>query len=215
MYTKADIKRACKLYAVTDDAWLDGRTLADCVSAAIKGGATFVQLRNKKATTQELIDQAQELLPLCCSAGVPFVIDDNIEAARSADVDGVHVGQADTSCERARAVLGENAIIGVSAQTLSQARAAEAAGADYLGVGALIATPTKPDATVLSPDTLREICDAVNIPVVAIGGLNLSTMSCLKDTHVAGVAVVSAIFAAQDIESETRKLLNCISEIVG
>ncbi len=215
MYTKDDIRRACKLYAVTDDAWLDGRTLADCVNAAVKGGATFVQLRNKQATTQELIEQAQDLLPLCRAAGVPFVIDDNIEAACAAGADGVHVGQSDASCEKARAALGEDAIVGVSVQTCPQARAAEAAGADYLGVGALMATPTKPDATVVSPEVLRKICDTVNIPVVAIGGLNLSTMSCLKDTHVAGAAVVSAIFAAQDIESETHKLLNCIGEIVG
>ncbi len=206
MYSKDQIRQACRLYAVTDNSWLRGRTLADCVAAAIAGGATFVQLRGKTASTEELIVQAQELLPLCRKAHVPFVINDDVEAACAVDADGVHVGQADMACTQARALLGNDAIIGVSVHTLAQARAAEAAGADYVGVGALVATPTKPEATLVSTDELQKICASISIPVVGIGGLNLDTISCLAHTGVAGAAMVSAIFAADDIEEATQRL---------
>ncbi|MDO4291512.1 MAG: thiamine phosphate synthase [Eggerthellaceae bacterium] len=214
MFDKANLRAAMRLYAVTDNAWLGERTLATCVSQALEGGATFVQLRDKAASTEGLVDQARELLPLCRAAGVPFVVDDDVEAARASGADGVHVGQSDTACAEARRVLGPAAIVGVSAQTVEQARAAQAAGADYLGVGAMISTSTKPDACVVAPDTLRAICDAVSIPVVAIGGLNTETLGILKGTGVDGAAVVSAVFAAPDVKAAALGLGRALDAIM-
>ncbi|WP_270404082.1 thiamine phosphate synthase [Candidatus Collinsella stercoripullorum] len=205
-WTPADIRRGMLLYAVTDSAWLHGRTLASCVREALAGGATFVQLREKHMTTDELVEEAKTILPVCREARVPFLIDDDVEAARLVGADGVHVGQSDTACAEARRILGPDAIVGVSAQTVEQAIAAERAGADYLGVGALIPTPTKPDAVDVTPEELARICRAVGIPVVGIGGLHLSTVDILDGTGAAGAAVVSAIFAAEDIEGDTREL---------
>lgn len=212
-WTPADIRRGMLLYAVTDSAWLHGRTLASCVREALAGGATFVQLREKHMTTDELVEEAKTILPICREARVPFLIDDDVEAARLVGADGVHVGQSDTACAEARRILGPDAIVGVSAQTVEQAVAAEQAGADYLGVGALIPTPTKPDAVDVTPEELARICRAVGIPVVGIGGLNLSTVDILDGTGAAGAAVVSAIFAAEDIESDTRELAGKLSRM--
>lgn len=212
-WTPADIRRGMLLYAVTDSAWLHGRTLASCVREALAGGATFVQLREKHMTTDELVEEAKTILPICREARVPFLIDDDVEAARLVGADGVHVGQSDTACAEARRILGPDAIVGVSAQTVEQAVAAERAGADYLGVGALIPTPTKPDAVDVTPEELARICRAVGIPVVGIGGLHLSTVDILDGTGAAGAAVVSAIFAAEDIESDTRELAGKLSRM--
>ena len=193
------------LYAVSDDAWLGERTLASCCAQAVRGGATFLQLRAKRATTKELISAYAEIRDELEREGlagkVPFVIDDDVEAALAVGADGVHVGQSDVSCASARARLGEGAIVGVSAQTVEQA-----AGADYLGVGALFKTATKPEAADVSLRTLQEICAAVSIPVVGIGGLNANTLASLAHTGVHGAAVVSAIFAAGDIVSATQDL---------
>lgn len=205
-WTAADIRRGMLLYAVTDSAWLGGRTLAECVRQAVDGGATFVQLREKHMTTDQIVAEAATIIPICRAAHVPFLIDDDVEAALRSGADGVHVGQSDTACAEARRALGPDAIIGVSAQTVEQALAAEAAGADYLGVGALIPTPTKPDAADVTPEGLSEICRAVGIPVVGIGGLNARTLGILDGTGAAGAAVVSAIFAADDIEASARGL---------
>lgn len=212
-WTPADIRRGMLLYAVTDSAWLHGRTLASCVREALAGGATFVQLREKHMSTDELVEEAKTILPICREARVPFLIDDDVEAARIVGADGVHVGQSDTACAEARRILGPDAIVGVSAQTVEQAVAAERAGADYLGVGALIPTPTKPDAVDVTPEELTRICRAVEIPVVGIGGLHLSTIDILDGTGAAGAAVVSAIFAAEDIERDTRKLADKLSRM--
>lgn len=212
-WTPADIRRGMLLYAVTDSAWLHGRTLASCVREALAGGATFVQLREKHMTTDELVKEARTILPICREARVPFLIDDDVEAARLVGADGVHVGQSDTACAEARRILGPDAIVGVSAQTVEQAVAAEQAGADYLGVGALIPTPTKPDAVDVTPEELARICRAVGIPVVGIGGLHLSTVDILDGTGAAGAAVVSAIFAAEDIEGDTRELAGKLSRM--
>lgn len=209
------IRRGMLLYAVTDRAWLDGRTLADCVREAIAGGATFVQLREKDLTTEEIVAEAAEIIPVCRAAGVPFVIDDDVEAARRSGADGVHVGQSDTACAEARSALGPEAIVGVSAQTVEEALAAQAAGADYLGVGAMYGTPTKPDAVDVTFEELARICAAVDIPVTAIGGINARTMGSLAGTGVDGVAVVSAIFAAEDIEAATRELRRLAADAVG
>lgn len=212
-WTPADIRRGMLLYAVTDSAWLHGRTLASCVREALAGGATFVQLREKHMTTDELVKEARTILPICREARVPFLIDDDVEAARLVGADGVHVGQSDTACAEARRILGPDAIVGVSAQTVEQAVAAEQAGADYLGVGALIPTPTKPDAVDVTPEELARICRAVKIPVVGIGGLHLSTVDILDGTGAAGAAVVSAIFAAENIERDTRELAGKLSRM--
>lgn len=212
-WTPADIRRGMLLYAVTDSAWLHGRTLASCVREALTGGATFVQLREKHMTTDELVEEARTILPICRETRVPFLIDDDVEAARLVGADGVHVGQSDTACAEARRILGPDAIVGVSAQTVEQAIAAEQAGADYLGVGALIPTPTKPDAVDVTPEELARICRAVKIPVVGIGGLHLSTVDILDGTGAAGAAVVSAIFAAEDIERDTRELAGKLSRM--
>lgn len=214
-WSAEDIRRSMLLYAVTDEAWLNGRSMAECVQEALDGGATFIQLREKNKTTEELIEEAREIIPLCRQAGVPFVIDDDVEAARLSGADGVHVGQSDTEAAAARKVLGEKAIIGVSAQTVEQALAAQEAGATYLGVGAVFGTPTKTDAVITGVDGLADVCAAVDIPVVAIGGLNANTIDQLKDSGVDGVAVVSAIFAASDITAATRNLRSLAEETLS
>lgn len=206
MWNSEWLRQAMLLYAVTDRAWLDGRSLADCVRQVISGGVTFVQLREKSAPREEVVALGRELLEICRNARVPFVVDDDVEVAIEIGADGVHVGQDDMACSQARAMLGPNAIVGVSAQTLDQALAAQAAGADYLGVGALIPTPTKPDAVDVSLEELRVICDAVDIPVVGIGGLNAKTIGRLSGSGADGAAVVSALFSSEDCERAARDL---------
>jgi thiamine-phosphate pyrophosphorylase len=201
-----------RLYAVTDSSWLKGRSLAECVRQALAGGATFVQLREKGMPTQELVAYGRDVRD--AAAKVPFVIDDDVQAAIELGADGVHVGQEDMACAQARELLGPDAIVGVSAQTVDQAVAAEAAGADYLGVGALIPTATKTDAADVSPETLAAICAAVSIPVVGIGGLHVSTMGIMRGTGVQGAAVVSGIFAADDCEQAARELRAAVDAVV-
>ncbi|MBE6473592.1 MAG: thiamine phosphate synthase [Coriobacteriaceae bacterium] len=205
-WDKAVIRESMLLYAVTDRAWLHGRSLAECVHQALEGGATFVQLREKDASKEETIALGKELLSLCRAAGVPFVVDDDVDVALAVGADGVHVGQDDVACAQARAALGPDAIVGVSAQTVEQALRAQADGADYLGVGALIPTATKPDAVDVTPEELRAICEAVDIPVVGIGGLNAGTIPQLEGLGADGAAVVSAIFAADDCLAAAREL---------
>ena len=192
------------LYAVTDRTWLGERTLAECVSQAIEGGATFVQLREKEASPAERIQLAYQLKDICQQAGVPFVIDDDVECALQVGADGVHVGQSDMACARARQLLGPECIVGVSVQTCEQALAAQEAGASYLGVGALIPTATKPDAVDVTYQELAAICQAVDIPVVGIGGLTAQTIPRFAGSGAAGAAVVSAIFAASDCKAAAR-----------
>lgn len=206
MYPQETIRRAMALYAVTDRTWLDGRTLTECVTDALAGGVTCVQLREKDAPQAEVVLRARALAPLCKEAGVPLIVNDDIDAALSAQADGVHVGQNDAACAEARAKLGPDAIVGVSVQTVEQALAAQADGADYLGVGAVFGTATKPDADDVGVDGLRAICAAVDIPVVAIGGLNVATIPQIAGTGADGVAVVSALFAADDIRAAAREL---------
>ena len=196
-----DIRRSMCLYAVTDRTWLDGRSLIDCVDQAIQGGATFMQLREKHLNTDEVVLIAQKLIPLCRAADVPFVIDDDVQAVLQSGADGVHVGQSDTACIEARRILGSDAIVGVSVQTVAQALKAQDEGADYLGVGALFKTDTKADAPGVSREEFIAICSAVDIPVVGIGGLNASTVDILDKTGACGAAVVSALFAAKDIKA--------------
>lgn len=214
IWTPNRIREACRLYAITDNAHLNGRSLSECVADAIIGGATFIQLRDKEASTLDLIRKARNIAAVCRVANVPFVINDDIEAAKATGVDGVHVGQSDIACLEARRILGPEAIIGVSAQTVEQAQMAEESGASYIGVGAIFGTPTKPDAELVSIETLKSITESVSIPVVAIGGLNEDTIERLDGTGIDGVAVVSAIFAQDNIEEAARRLLGEVDKIV-
>ncbi len=212
---KLDSRALCdalRLYAVTDRHWLNGRTLAECVEQAIDGGATFVQLREKDLGQEEFLNEARALKKLCASRGVPFVVNDNVMIAKEAHADGVHVGQSDMACLEARRLLGPDSIIGVSAQTVEQAVLAEKQGADYLGVGAVFATGSKADADSVPIETLKEICAAVKIPVVAIGGINAGNVHQLKGSGIAGVSVISAIFANDDITGAAAVLLERVKE---
>lgn len=202
------------LYAVTDRSWLAGRTLASCVEEAIEGGVTFVQLREKGSSFDEACALGREVMDVCRRHGVPFVVNDDVEVAIALGADGVHVGQGDMACAEARRRLGPNAIVGVSAQTMAQAIEAQQAGASYLGVGAVMPTATKPDAVDVGIDELRSIVDAVSIPVVAIGGIDVRTAPRLEGTGVAGIAVVSALFASDDIQSSARELVRATERIV-
>lgn len=199
-------KKDLLLYAVTDRFWLGEQTLYEQVEEALRGGATFVQLREKALDDEAFLAEALEIQALCKKYNVPFVINDNVEIARKINADGVHVGQSDMEAGNVRAILGENKILGVSAQTVEQALLAEARGADYLGVGAVFRTGSKADADDVSHETLREICKAVRIPVVAIGGIGKHNVLELSGSGICGIAVISAIFAAEDITSATAEL---------
>lgn len=212
VWTRDDLRHACKLYAVTDPRWMGVQGLGSTVADALVGGVTMVQLRDKGSSTLDLARRARELAPICRVANVPLVIDDDVEAVKMSGVDGVHVGQSDMSCAEARQALGEEAIVGVSVQTVDQARAAEVAGASYLGVGALFGTPTKPDAKIVSRTTLTEICRAVTIPVVAIGGIDAERVASLAGTGIDGVAVVSALFDSVDVEASAKRLRQAVDE---
>lgn len=206
----AELKKSLLLYAVTDRAWLGKNfcceTLSDAVLQAIEGGATLVQLREKEISEKEFLDEAFRIKEICTSKKIPFIINDNVKIAKETDVCGVHIGQSDMELKEARKILGADKIIGVSCQTVEQALQAEKNGADYLGVGAIFSTSTKADADNVSISTLKEICRAVKIPVVAIGGISLQNMSQLKGSGIAGVSVISAIFAQQDICGATKEL---------
>lgn len=199
-------RQTMRLYAVTDRAWVGRQTLPEQVEAALKGGATCVQLREKELDGTALLEEAKVLAALCRRYGVPLIINDNVEVALASGADGVHVGQDDLTVEQVRRLAGDRLIVGVSAHTVEQALAAQAGGADYLGVGAVFATATKSDAHVLPRETLAEICRAVDIPVVAIGGIGADNLLQLAGTGVDGVALVSAIFSAPDVEGQCRKL---------
>ena len=207
-------KSAMLLYAVTDSTWLNGRKLVDDVEDVLKAGATFIQLREKNATYEETVALAREIKKLTDKYHVPFVIDDNVEAAKEVDADGVHIGQSDTEAKRARDILGENKIIGVSAGNLKEAIDAEKNGADYIGIGAMFDTRTKKDHPDMTFEEAKKITDTVKIPVVAIGGINKNNILELKGTGIDGVAVISAIFAQPDRYSAAKELLELSKEIV-
>lgn len=204
-YDKSRLAADLALYAVTDSSWLGGRALEDVVAGAIRGGATFVQLREKDCSHEERCALARRVLAVCRRAGVPLVVDDDVACALEVGADGVHVGQRDTAARAARAALGPGAVVGVSAQTPAQAKAAAADGADYLGV-AVLPTPTKPDAEAAGLEGLARVCASVDVPVVAIGGVTAGNAADMLAAGCAGVAVVSAIFAADDPEAAARAL---------
>lgn len=208
-------KRNLRLYAVTDRGWLRGMSLYEQVEMALEGGASFVQLREKVLDKERFIEEAVQIKSLCKKYQVPFVINDDVEVAVAADADGVHVGQGDMAASEAAKRLGSGKIVGVTARTVEQAVAAEKQGADYLGVGAVFATSTKGDATQISHGTLGEICKSVSIPVVAIGGISAANAMELKGTGIEGIAVVSALFASEDIKKAAEKLREMAERIAG
>lgn len=204
-----------RLYAVTDRAWLGTQSLYEQVEAALKGGVTCVQLREKNLDEADFLAEAMEISALCGRYGVPFLINDNVEIALRCQADGVHVGQEDMQAAQVRLRLGPGRLIGVSAHSVEEARAAEAAGADYLGVGAMFGTSTKKNVRPLTPEILKAICQAVKIPVVAIGGIHARNMAQLAGTGADGAALVSAIFGAEDIEAECRRLRQLSEQVFG
>lgn len=208
-------KNSLLLYAVTDRHWLNGASLYEQVEQAILGGASFVQLREKELGQDAFLQEAIEIQKLCRKYRVPFVINDNVEIACSIDADGVHVGQSDMEAGNVRALIGEDKILGVSAQTVEQAILAEKRGADYLGVGAVFHTGSKADASEVSFETLKAICEAVKIPVIAIGGISRDNVLSLGGSGICGIAVISAIFAQKDIRSATSELRRLTEEMVA
>jgi thiamine-phosphate pyrophosphorylase len=208
-------KKSLLLYAVTDRYWLKDHTLLEEVENTLKGGATFIQLREKNLTEDIFMEEAVEIQALCRKYGVPFVVNDNVDIAVAMDADGVHVGQSDMEAGEVRAKLGPDKIIGVSACTVEQALLAEKRGADYLGVGAVFPTGSKDDAEDVSLETLKAICKAVSIPVVAIGGITKENVWKLQGSGIDGIAVISAIFAQDDIEKATRELKEIMGKVVS
>ena len=203
------------LYAVTDRAWLRGSTLIEQAEEALRGGATCLQLREKELDDGSFLREARELKSLCGKYRVPLIVNDNVEIAIECGAAGVHIGQHDAAADQVRQRIGPDMLLGVSAQTVEQAVKAEQDGADYLGVGAVFSTGTKPDADDVSFDTLKAICDAVSIPVVAIGGISQKNICALAGSGIDGVAVVSAIFAAGDIEQAAKDLRRTVREELG
>uniref|UniRef100_I5AS12 Thiamine-phosphate synthase n=1 Tax=Eubacterium cellulosolvens (strain ATCC 43171 / JCM 9499 / 6) TaxID=633697 RepID=I5AS12_EUBC6 len=204
-----------QLYAITDRRWLAGKTLYSQVEEALKGGATFIQLREKDLDEETFRREAVALKELCGKYGVPFVLDDNVKLAKEIDADGVHVGQSDMEAGEVVRLLGEDKIIGVSASTVEDAVLAEKRGASYLGVGAVFPTGTKDDASGVSMETLREICQAVHIPVVAIGGITGENLGQLRGSGIAGISVISAIFAQPDVRKATEELKKKTEEMLS
>ncbi len=199
-------KEKMRLYAITDRHWLNGRSLREVVKESLDGGVTFLQLRDKNSDDETFLQEAAELQELCRDYKVPLIINDNVEIALKMNADGVHVGQSDMEAGAVREKLGPDKILGVSARTVEQALLAQERGADYLGVGAVFATGSKADAAELPHETLKAICEAVSIPVVAIGGITAENISQLKGTGICGVAVISAIYAQNNIKEAAEEL---------
>lgn len=208
-------KKDLLLYAVTDRSWLGGRTLKEVVKESLDGGVTFVQLREKHLDQEHFLQEAKELKQLCHEYHVPFVINDNVDIALEMDADGVHVGQSDMEAGDVRAKLGPDKIIGVSAQTVEQAVLAQKRGADYLGVGAVFHTSSKDDADDVSHETLKAICEAVTIPVIAIGGITQQNVQELSGSGICGVAVISAIYAQKNIKKASEDLKKAVINMVN
>lgn len=207
-FTKDEIRQSMLLYAVTDRSWLkEGETLLSVCEDVLQHGATFLQIREKDLDAASFQEEAAQLKQLCGRYKVPYVVNDSVEIAMAIDADGVHVGQSDIKGRDIRSMIGADKILGISAGTVAEAVAAEQAGADYIGVGAVFGISTKKDARNLTVEKLKEITGAVSIPVVAIGGINSKNLMELAGSGVDGVAVVSAIFAAEDPGQATALLL--------
>ena len=207
-------KNSMLLYAVTDRRWLQGASLSEKVEEALSAGITFLQLREKELSYEEFLKEAIALKKLAALYHVPFVVNDDIDIALQSGADGVHVGQSDIKGRDIRRLLGTDKILGISAGTVAEAIAAEAAGADYIGVGAVFPTGTKNDADYVLHDELQRICKSVSIPVVAIGGITKQNIPALKGSGIDGVAVVSAIFEKENIKNAVTELLSLSEEMV-
>ena len=207
-------RNCLRLYAVTDRSWLGDETLYTQVKKALKGGATMIQIREKELDEAHFEQEAREIQQLCKSYKVPLIINDNVALAKRIHADGVHIGQSDMQLVNAREILGDDKIIGVTAKTVEQAKEAEASGADYLGSGTVFGSSTKTDAKPMDHALLQRICESVSIPVVAIGGITSGNAVRLSGRGIAGIAVVSGIFANPDIEAETRHLLELVNNIL-
>ena len=195
-----------RLYAVTDSAWLEGRSLAEVVKEAIEGGATIVQYREKNKSYDDMLKEAREVCAVCREYGVPFIVNDSVELAMAVDADGVHLGLDDGDLKAARKLMGDDKIIGASTHNVQEALSAQAQGADYLGCGAVFGSTTKTDISSITPEILAQVTSAVQIPVVAIGGINRDNISKLNGCSLAGAAVVSAIFAQKDIRAAAKEM---------
>lgn len=203
------------LYAVTDRSWVGKHTLYEQLEDALKGGVTIVQLREKNLAQDEFVAEAVQIKELCRRYSVPLIINDNVDVALKSGADGVHVGIEDAPVAQIRKKVGNDFIIGATAKTVEQAKAAETAGADYLGVGAVFPSPTKKNAIRITTEQLKEICSSVSIPAVAIGGINLKNVSEMKGSGMDGIAVVSAIFSAEDIKTAAAELKEKVKAVVG
>ncbi|MDO5408322.1 MAG: thiamine phosphate synthase [Eubacteriales bacterium] len=202
-----------RVYAVTDRAWTGTQSLEEQLETALKAGVTLVQLREKELDDEAFLVEAREIKNLTDRYQVPLIINDNVEVALACDAAGVHVGQEDLEAGRVRELLGPDKILGVTAKTVEQARRAQAAGADYLGSGAVFGSATKKNAKPMTKELLREITASVSIPVVAIGGINQENVHELAGTGIAGVAVVSGIFAEADIAGAVDRLRREVEDI--
>ena len=215
-FTKDEIRQSMLLYAVTDRMWLrEGQTLAQVTERVLQSGATFLQLREKALAHDAFLAEAVELKALCARYHVPFVVNDAIDIALACGADGVHVGQSDIVGRDVLAMIGPDRLLGISANTVETAVAAQRAGADYIGVGAVFGTTTKKDAETLSAEALRAICGAVDIPVVAIGGISKDNIAQLSGSGVDGVAVISAIYGQPDPAAATTDLLERARNMVS
>ena len=208
-------KKHLLLYAVTDQAWVGEQTLYQQVEAALQGGVTCVQLREKNLGEADFLQEAKDICALCRRHGVLFIVNDNVDIALACGADGIHVGQEDMAAGEVRRRVGGDMIIGVSVHTVEEARQAVRDGADYLGLGAVFPTNTKTDVEQMPNETLRAICEAVDVPIVAIGGINRDNLLRLSGSGVDGVALVSAIFSAEDIEGTCRELRALSKEMAG
>jgi len=201
---KKELDEYLALYLVTDRSWCQNTTLEFQVEQAIRGGVTCLQVREKYISDEQFIDIAKPLQDLAEKNEIPFIINDNLNVFFKMDADGIHVGQDDLDSLETRELIGNDKILGVSVNTIEQALKAQSNGADYLGIGAIFPTETKTDADELDPQILKEICEAVTIPVVAIGGINEHNIQQLANTSIKGVALVSAILKSHNIEKSAR-----------
>lgn len=212
--SKKVLAESLLVYAVTDRHWTGKKNLLQQTEEALEGGTTFVQIREKELNEEDFEAEAKELQHLCKKYNVPFVVNDNVELAIRINADGVHVGQSDMNAQDVRSLIGSEKILGVSAQTVEEAILAEKQGADYLGVGAVFPTGSKDDAIEVPHSTLKEICKAVSIPVVAIGGISKNNVHQLKDSGICGIAVISAIYGQEDTKAATKALKDEVQKII-
>ena len=207
-------KKYMQLYAVTDRAWTGNKTLYEQIKEALENGVTCVQLREKNLDEASFIEEAKKISVLCRQYNTPFIVNDNVNVAIASNADGIHIGQEDMGLKDVRKIVGENMIIGISAHTVEEAKFAQENGADYIGIGAVFETSTKNDVDVIPYEKVKSICDAVDIPKVAIGGINAENILKLKGSGIDGVAVVSAIFGVKDIGKATKELYTLSNNLI-